>query len=539
MTNFPFKTAKILIVDDEQANIDVLSGLLDIQGYTNYYTATDPAEVMRMVKELNPDLILLDLMMEPIDGFEVMKQLKIRYSRFAYLPILVLTADITSKSKQQALAGGAHDFLTKPFDLVEVGLRIKNLLEYRFLILEQEMMNQKLEARVMERTLELQRMNKDLLLAKEKAEASERLKTSFLQNLSHEIRTPMNGIMGFIQLMKMDDITAEDKIFYLHIIEKSSKRLLNLMLDLVDISRIETEQIDISRELVMINEVLTELHFDFQEEANDKGLELKLGNMPADYHGILTTDLGKFKQIFGHLIRNAIKFTLKGDVEFGYEIQDNDILFYVNDTGIGVKSEQNELIYERFRQGDEGVSRGYEGTGLGLSVAKAFVDKLGGRIGHSPNSPQGTIFWFSLPRESDSESQSDGKETSLNSSFTGKLKILVVDDDLTSRQYLTYLLKESDHLVFTAGDGVEAVETMKLYPAMDLILMDARMPEMDGYEATARIREINKNVVIIFQSAYTEKVNQELAIHAGCNAFLNKPVDSNELLYLMKKLIPS
>lgn len=526
MSNSLLNSARILIVDDEQANLDVLSGLLELQGYANILTTRNPLEVTSLVKQENPDLILLDLMMEPINGFAVMEELKSTYEKMRYLPILMLTADINAETRQKALSGGANDFLTKPFDLIEVGLRIRNLLENRFLHLEQENINQVLERKVKERTQEL-------IKAKEKAEASDRLKTSFLQNLSHEIRTPMNGIMGFIHLMNMEGITSEDKVFYLHIIEKSSQRLLNLMMDLVNISRIEAGENDFNPELFIVNEKLTEVYEQYREEAKEKGITLVFNNPIEDYQGVLQADVEKFSQIMGHLIRNAIKFTRSGYVEIGYTSKEDCFVFSVKDTGIGVKPEQRELIWERFRQGDEGISRGYEGSGLGLSIAKAFVEAMGGRIWREDNQPEGSIFYFSLPKKSENEVP---EQNPLNPDFDRQLKILVVDDDPTSRDYLSYFLKETNHLVFTACDGMEAIEGLKRNPDIELILMDAKMPGLTGYETTERIREFNKEVVIIAQTAYTENVNRRRALEAGCNAFITKPVDSCELMYLMRKL---
>ena len=201
MIDSTYKNAKILIVDDKEVNIDILTGLLDIQGYHNLASTTDPRLVVGLYQSFQPDLILLDLMMPHLTGYEVMDQLKEIAPADVYLPILVLTADITTEAKQKALRHGANDFLSKPFDLIEVGLRIENLLFTRFLHQQSLNQNQILEVKVKERTAELEKSNAELIVAREKAESGDRLKTAFIRNISHEIRTPLNGILGMYQVL--------------------------------------------------------------------------------------------------------------------------------------------------------------------------------------------------------------------------------------------------------------------------------------------------------------------------------------------------
>ena len=222
MIDSSFKKANILIVDDQEPNVEILLDFLDMQGYSNVLSTTDPREVLSLYRSFEPDLILLDLAMPHLTGFEVMEQLKSFLGENTFLPILILTADITKESKIKALSGGASDFLTKPFDLLEVGLRIRNLLFSSYLQQQLVDQNRLLDEKVSERTRELMLRNIELNLAKDKAEASDRLKTSFINNISHEIRTPLNGILGFGQILADHDLEEEEKNRYLFILNESS-----------------------------------------------------------------------------------------------------------------------------------------------------------------------------------------------------------------------------------------------------------------------------------------------------------------------------
>ena len=235
--------ANILIVDDQQANIDVITGLLEVKGFTNYKTTKDSRQVINLFEEFKPDLLLLDLSMPYLTGFQVILQLKDIIPADTYFPILVLTADITAEAKQKALSGGASDFLTKPFDLIEVDIRIKNLLNTRYLHQQLENQNQILEEKVKERTKELEKTNIELIAAKEQAEEMNRLKSNFLANMSHELRTPLIGINGFADFLRQDleDPELKSMAENIYISGNRLSETLNLILDL---SNLESEKME-------------------------------------------------------------------------------------------------------------------------------------------------------------------------------------------------------------------------------------------------------------------------------------------------------
>ncbi|MEI6575998.1 MAG: ATP-binding protein [Bacteroidota bacterium] len=393
-----YKEPNILIVDDEQANIDVLLGLLEIQGYKNLETTTNPGKVLDLYYSFKPDLILLDLMMSPLNGFDIMEKLREVHPRTSFLPILVLTADVTTESRQRALAGGANDFLTKPFDLIEVDLRIKNLLETRFLSQQLELLNASLELKVRERTVELELLNKSLRASKEKAEESDNLKTSFLQNISHEIRTPLNGITGFVELLNSSENSEKERTEFMAVVKESSLRFLNTINELILMSKIETGQFVPDSKEVDLQEILGDISAFYFYEANQKGLQFKISENIFEVSCIVKCDASIIHKVLTNLVSNALKYTHTGSIEMGY-IKDGteSIIFYVEDSGIGIRKEVSKSMFDRFRQGEEGVNRGFEGSGLGLSVSKALVELHGGKIWYQPNRTQGSIFYFSIP----------------------------------------------------------------------------------------------------------------------------------------------
>ena len=397
MIDSTFKNANILIVDDQEPNIDVLQGLLEMQGYLNIKTTTDSREVLDLFKTFNPDLILLDLSMPYLTGFDVMEQLKPLVKKNTLLPILVLTADVTMSAKQRALSGGATDFITKPFDLIEVGLRIKNLLFTSFLQQQLQNQNQILEEKVKERTLELENKNIDLKAAKEKAEASDRLKTSFINNISHEIRTPLNGILGFQQILAQPDITSEERHEYLGLLNESSQRLITTVSNFMEISLLTsgTQEVFISSfsPIQVVNSIVSK--FKRKCESKNIGLSVLVPQDQTDLSINLDKDL--LTKILDQLMDNAVKFTQVGSVTIGYELISNELCFFVKDTGIGIAEESQKTLFKNFMQEAVGNTRDYDGCGLGLAIAKGLVELLCGNIRVESEQGKGSTFYFTVP----------------------------------------------------------------------------------------------------------------------------------------------
>ena len=397
MIDSTFKNANILIVDDQEANIDVLEGLLDMQGYLNIKTTTDSRDVIDLFNSFNPDLILLDLSMPYLTGFDVMELLKPLVKKNTLLPILVLTADVTMSAKQRALSGGATDFITKPFDLVEVGLRIRNMLFTSFL--QQQLLNQNqvLEEKVKERTLELENKNIDLKAAKEKAEASDRLKTSFINNISHEIRTPLNGILGFQQILAQPDLTTEEREEYLGMLNESSQRLITTVSNFMEISLLTSGTQEVYITAVSPIQVVDSAVSKFKRRCDDKNLQLNV-LVPQDQTNlIINSDKELLFKMLNQLIDNAMKFTHQGSVTLGYEQENNELTFFVKDTGIGISEESQKTLFKNFMQEAVGNTRDYDGCGLGLAIVKGTVELLGGKVSVESIKGEGSTFCFTVP----------------------------------------------------------------------------------------------------------------------------------------------
>ena len=522
------KEANILIVDDQEANIDVLNGFLEMQGYANIKTTTDPREVFLLLESFNPDLILLDLTMPYMSGYEVMEKLKELVPFNYFLPILVLTADITTEAKIRALSSGTSDFLTKPFDLIEVGLRIKNLLFTAHLQQQLQNQNKILDEKVKKRTSELERKNIELNAAKEKAEASDKLKTSFINNISHEIRTPLNGILGFGQILTDPDLNAEEKNEYLAILNESSDRLINTVSNFMEISLISSGNQEVNKKDFNPEHVITNVAEQFRPLCDGKNLSLIL-EIPSAGNGVrIYSDRELLFKILRHLMDNAVKFTSRGSITLGYKINDNEFIFFVEDTGMGISEEGKQTIFNNFMQEDNSYTRGYEGCGLGLSIATGLVELLDGAIWLDSEKGKGSTFYFKLPiqqitYDTDEIIPRKGKAE-------GVKTILVAEDDEINFFYINILLKSELTKIIHARDGQEAIDICKTHPEISAVLIDLRMPVIDGFEAAGLIKAFRSDLPIFAVTAYSGGEEKQHAKESGCDEFITKPIEKELLI---------
>lgn len=377
-----------------------------------------------------------------------------------------------------------------------------------------------------------------LVKSKEKAEESDRLKSSFLANLSHEIRTPMNGILGFAGLLKNSKLGGDKQQEYINIIEKSGARMLNIINDIVDISKIDSGQITLSMSQVNIIDTLENINTLLKPDAEQKGLKLLLKNSLLLNKATIRTDKEKFIAIVNNLVKNAIRYTNKGTIEFGCEIKDNFLECFVNDTGIGIPKDRQEVIFERFIQADIEDKMARQGTGLGLAISKYYVELLGGKILVVSKDGEGSSFQFKVPCSLETEDQKrivQDVGIGIMENQTKNLKILIAEDDETSGMLMTIQINAISEEILIARTGKEAIEVCRKNPNIDLILMDIQMPEMNGYKATQQIRQFNKDVIIIAQTSYGLSGDREKALEAGCNDYISKPINKNELLALLQK----
>jgi signal transduction histidine kinase/CheY-like chemotaxis protein len=395
---------------------------------------------------------------------------------------------------------------------------------------------------IAESLLKLREADAELRIAKEKAEESDRLKTAFLANMSHEIRTPMNGIIGFADLLKEQNLTDSEQKEYVNLIKKSGIRMLNIINDLIDISKIEAGQTEIVFSACNVNEQIEFIYYFFKPEAENKGLQLIFHNGLPEKEALINTDREKIYAILTNLIKNAIKYSDNGTIEFGYflgVVEPIELTFYIKDMGIGIPKEKQKYIFDRFVQVDFADKKARQGTGLGLSITKSYVEMLGGKIWLESEVGKGSTFYFTIPYNL--EQVPVDSIQNISTQYAEKhpvknLKILIADDDEISEILLAEVIKNYSTDVLFVKTGLEAIVACRMHPDIDMVLMDIQMPDMDGYEATREIRKFNKNVFIIAQTAYVLTGDREKAIAAGCDDYVSKPINKMKIIELIQKL---
>jgi signal transduction histidine kinase len=397
--------------------------------------------------------------------------------------------------------------------------------------------NENLEQKIIERT-------KELTIAKDKAEESERLKSAFLTNMSHEIRTPMNGILGFADLIKEPDITPENLGKYIEIIRESSNRLLNTVNDIIDISKIETGQTDINyKEINVLKEIQSLINF-FEPQAKAKGLELSLINKLEVGEEYMITDKTKFVSIVNNLINNGIKFTNKGWVNVTLFKKENTLICNVKDTGIGISKDKQKVIFNRFVQANIQNNRVYEGSGLGLSISKSYTKLLKGNLWVESIPEHGASFFVQLPFEDIEVEQDDDPELIGNELSPEELSpidietsILVAEDDEVSAKHMEVLMSSISKSAKIVSNGKDAVQYMKDNPNTELVLLDLKMPLMNGFDACEEILKINPNAKVIAQTAFTSNNEEERCLEHGFKAYIAKPFSHSELIELIQRIL--
>ena len=397
---------------------------------------------------------------------------------------------------------------------------------------------------------ELEMMKRELLSAKEKAEMSDSLKSAFLANMSHEIRTPLNAIVGFSHLIAESDDAEERKTYY-NIVNANNERLLQLINEILDLSKIESGTIEFSFGPASLHNLCREVH-DAHIFRTPQGVSLVYES--SDESLMIETDKNRVFQVISNLIGNAVKFTKEGSISYGYKLVDNQIVFHVTDTGTGIEPEKVGLVFERFTK----LNNHAQGTGLGLSICKSIVERLGGKISVSSEFGKGTTFTFTLPytianpANVDSSKKENGEgniagiasagktaDSSVDNSANTRHACILVAEDTDSNFDLLKAILGKDHQLIRAHDGMEAV-TMFDEVKPDLILMDIKMPNLDGLEATKIIRELSATVPIIAQSAFAYEQDRKAAEEAGCNDFIAKPIADDKLKAMIHKwLLPS
>jgi len=387
----------------------------------------------------------------------------------------------------------------------------------------------------------IRKFHEVLIQAKVEAETSTKLKTSFLANISHEIRTPLNSVVGFANLLLSDDLTNTAKEEYIEHINYNSEKLLQIIGDIIDLSRLESSQIEISYEETSLGEVINEVIEESRRsiKRNEKPIILTVKNQFEDNSDLIFSDRLWLKRVLNHLMDNAIKFTLEGSVEFSYSKDEGDIIFKIKDTGIGIKKENLTRIFEEFRQEIDGHQRPFEGLGVGLTLAREVIARMGGRIFVESEKGFGSEFTFTIPYRPAGSSRLKNRDK-LDSSPVidwSSMKCLLIDDNKDVLIYLNRILLDTGINVMLARSGPEALGIIKGTDDIDVVLLDMQMPEMNGIEVTREIRKIRKSLPIIAQTAFIFEDDKDIILEAGCDACLIKPIRKDHLLTVMSGFI--
>ncbi len=389
---------------------------------------------------------------------------------------------------------------------------------------------------------EKEEMQQKYIEAKEKAEEADRLKTAFLANMSHEIRTPMNSIVGFSSLLAEEDLTPEERVEFIQHINQGSETLLTLINDIIDIAKIEAGQLMVTFEPYNVRDMMDDLYLTHAELLKTRGKEhitlvRELSKLPGG--DIILTDPFRLKQVMTNLLVNAVKFTDNGSITYGYRLEGDYLVFYVQDTGIGISDEGKKVIFERFRQENRYGVRHQGGTGLGLAISRHIVQLLGGDISVDSEPGMGALFTFRIPYNPDTGAglgERGGNSTTFSMNWETST-ILVVEDLDVHFNYIRSALLRTGINVERAVSGKESIDFCRNNPDIDVVLMDIKLPDMDGYAATAEIRQFRPNLPVIAQSAYNVAGEELKCIESGCSAYIWKPIKLKQLLEVVGRFV--
>lgn len=379
----------------------------------------------------------------------------------------------------------------------------------------------------------------ELVKAKEKAEESNKLKSAFLANMSHEIRTPMNGILGFLQLLNEPDLSESNKSRYIRILSHSGKRLIDTINDIIEISKIESGQLELHKGTVDISGVLISQYNFFKIQAEAKNIDFRISDSLDKTKKLIVSDQIKIESILSNLIKNAIKFTVEGFIEIGCYYENNFIVLYVKDSGIGIPQDKIQIIFERFVQAELlAYDRSFEGSGLGLTIVKAYTDILGGTIKIESEVGKDSTFYISIPFNPPSGEVKTVNKISDKIVVENDKNILIVEDDKLSYQFLDTVLRQRGYKTFLLKNGKEAVDYLKSPDNnICLVFMDIKLPVMNGIDATIEIRKFLPDIPIIAQTAFAFMEDKNKIIEAGCTDYISKPIEIDALISLLNKYL--
>jgi PAS domain S-box-containing protein len=555
--NYTLKVSKqdgtVRIIDVTTRDVDIqlekyrLSTIIDITDKTNYENALRHEKAyFEQLFESSPEAIVLT------DNNDIILKINKAFTKlFGYIP-------------QEAIGQSTLNLIVPDYLIEESNELNKRITNYETISVEtvrKNKFNDNIDVAILGTPIdageglvaiygmyhnitEQKKVEKILRESKKKAEDSDRLKSSFLANISHEVRTPMNGIIGFTELLRSKHLSQEERKIYLDYINISTNQLLSIFNNLVEISLIESDQLEMRYSECDLDIIMRQLYMNYENERKLKAKEhltLHYSSPEKNIENNIITDPGRLQQVLSNLISNALKFTVKGTITFGYTLQDDNLLFFVKDTGIGIPEDKFSLIFDHFRQADESTTRLYGGIGLGLPISKGIVEQLGGKIWVTSTLHAGSEFYFTIPyRVAVTPVKKELDDTRLSVISKNDLKgktVLVAEDADSNYLFIEVLLLKTNAKVIRAINGNEAVKYCRKNKDIDIVLMDLYMPVVSGIEASIQIKSFRPDLPIIALTAYVLENDRERSLEAGCDDYLPKPIDINELFEKLKRYL--
>lgn len=533
----------ILVVDDTPTITEFVQYVLEEKGYKTI-ACNNGTQALVMAQEYRPDLILLDIMMPDVDGYIICSQLKAdRKTRD--IPVIFLSALNSQFDKIKAFKCGAVDFVTKPVQPEELTARVKSHLTISSLNRALQMSKRDLESLVSERTKELEDSNRklaelnsrlektinDYREAKRKADSSNDYKSTFLSKLSHEVFNNTNIIVGFAELINATSDAAKHTE-YVNCIKSSASTLVDIMTNIVEYNNVISDKYEASIQRVNVGATIQNVYLNYIDKAKEAGLDIVVNNDNGESFEIFT-DENMLATILGKLVSNSLKFSKKGNIEIGASNSDGTAVFYVKDSGMGISPDLIDHVFEPFARGNMVYSKSGRGLGLGLSIVKEYVQKLGGEIWFDSSPGVGTIFYLSLPINT-------GLSTVTVDSQSLMLKgvnVLVGEDEDVSFVMLDDILKAHGINVYRAKSGKELFELFRQTRDVQMIISNLKLPMMNGAEAMKLIRNVQPSIITVAQVSYFSAEDKRAFAESGCNCYIDKPVNAMQVRDLLAKYL--